>query len=207
MCVFVRVRGWKPNKKIKKQILTFFSGHRSERSKNKKKSLEKIQPYRFLLLLWLCCCDRPPPPTTSHHCFSLALAFLSFSHFQAFFEVGGRKPVFAFLPWMCFFFLFSHFTMFMYMIRLLYYTSLRFLLSLSFVCMCLRVFSVLFLHFSFPGAACVFVCMCVCVLMLHKSKRCFECVCVFVLFCLHVVTFQLIQLIKNNLNKNNKIKT
>lgn len=96
----------------------------------------------------------------------------------------------------------------LYIFRLLYDSSLCFFFSFSFVCMCLCSSS-FFLHSLFAGAVssvCLFGCMCVCVLCLHKSKKCF-CVYVFHRFAYMLLLFNFIQLIKNNLNKNNKIKT
>lgn len=165
-------------KKIKKkQILTFFRDIGAKEARTKKKSLEKIQPYRFLLLLWLCCCDRPPPPTTSHHCFSLALSLSRI--FKRFLKWAAENR-FSRFSHECVFFFFSLTSLCLYMIRLLSYTSLRFFLSLSFVCMCLRVFSVLFLHSLFRAQyACLSVCVCVCKCCINQKGVC-VCVCVFV---------------------------
>lgn len=92
----------------------------------------------------------------------------------------------------------------LYIFRLLYDSSLCFF-SLFHLCVCVCVH--LFLHSLFAGAVssvCLFGCMCV--LCLHKSKKCF-CVYVFHRFAYMLLVFNIIQLIKNNLNKNNKIKT
>lgn len=163
MCVFVRVRGWKPNKKIKKQILTFFSGHRSERSKNKKKSLEKIQPYRFLLLLWLCCCDRPSPPTTSHHCFSLALSLSLSRIFKRFLKWAAENRSSRFSH-ECVFFFFSLTSLCLCIWFDCCIILLCVFYSLSHLCVCVSVFSLFSFYISLFRAllACLSVCVFVC---------------------------------------------
>lgn len=95
----------------------------------------------------------------------------------------------------------------LYIFRLLY-DSLCVFFSLFHLCVCVCVLHLFFyIRFSraqFPVSVCLGVC--VCVLCLHKSKKCF-CVYVFHRFAYMLLLFNFIQLIKNNLNKNNKIKT
>lgn len=182
VCVSVCVWGLDGNRrKIKKNKILMTFRDLGE-TKQEKKSLEKIQPH----LLW----------------FVFVVVVVVTDHLLPLLLVSFCKR----LKWAVFFFLSLHYVYIYFdccMILLCVFFS-RF--SLFFICMYVSVFFI-FLHSLFAGAVssvCLFGCMCV--LCLHKSKKCF-CVYVFHRFAYMLLLFNFIQLIKNNLNKNNKIKT
>lgn len=166
--------------RLKKKQNTDISGPWRDEAR-KQKSLEKIQPHLLWFVVFVVVV------VTDH---LLPLLLVSFCK-------RLKWAVFSSLTSLC-----------LYIFRLLYDSSLCFFsfFSLFHLCVCVCVLH-LFLHSLFAGAVssvCLFGCMCV--LCLHKSKKCF-CVYVFHRFAYMLLLFNFIQLIKNNLNKNNKIKT